>query len=761
MHDTMRATRYTFVGNMIRRLSFGVLLVVTISTATSQTLLLSDWNTLSSMRTVRDVDVDGNNRLWAATTGGVFAYSLDSKTAVEHRNINALQTLDTRTILCANDRNEVYVGGGDGSVDIFTSNDEWVNVTDIRRATQYPRRGVTDLVQKGNTLFIATEFGLLSYDLDRRQFIETVDRIGSLQEKTPVNAITIFRDSLWLATDSGVAVASLSETSLRQPGVWTILNAQNGLTKNRIAFIASTSAGVYCASDTSLYAITDGTCTRIRTTLYPITNVSSSLDTLYWSSVSGIETLKGRKQITWSGGFMAHAAFVANGKPYLAGFIERIGIDLWDYSTRSTIELNGPVSNKFARMAIDTRGRLWVATDVEPPKSGEGVCAYDGTTWTSLTMRTTPALHTNSCYRVSALSDGTVLIGTWGRGATRISYEGADVELTHYLPGSNAVQGIAIDSTYALIADAQLDRNGTLWMVNEQSVNQLFVQVPENGTAVGHSNCTDSRATNFRSMVIDAAGNKWAGSTTGSGLVVWNAKGTTDRADDVCNVVRSSNSQLTDNIITALAIDKNGALWIGTPRGVCVMGVPTSVTNTNIPYVRRVTLLASSIVNDIFIDALNNKWIATQTGVFVLNEDGTEVISQITKSNAPLLDENVRCVVVDGTSGIAYLGTSAGCTTVRTSSLAPAAEYQLSIRPQPFRVHTDNEVVIDGLAPDSDIRILTASGYLVNALQVRGRQAIWDGRDTEGKPVPPGVYIVHTTSASSKQSAVTKIAVQR
>ena len=204
-----------------------------------------------------------------------------------------------------------------------------------------------------------------------------------------------------------------------------------------------------------------------------------------------------------------------------------------------------------------------------------------------------------------------------------------------------------------------------------------------------------------------------------------------------------------------------GQLWIGTAKGVAVIAAPTVVSNTTIPFVRRISALTSVVVNDIYVDALNYKWIATTNGVFVLNEDGTEVLAEITSTNAPLADGNIRSIVLDDRSGVVYLGTSFGCSVAQTSSIQPEQNFDLSFRPQPFSIDQDRELIIDGLAADADIRILTAGGFLVRALQARGRQAVWDGRDVQGRPVPPGIYLVQSSSATGGTSGVGKVMVRR
>ena len=188
---------------------------------------------------------------------------------------------------------------------------------------------------------------------------------------------------------------------------------------------------------------------------------------------------------------------------------------------------------------------------------------------------------------------------------------------------------------------------------------------------------------------------------------------------------------------------------------------PGSVTSTSLPFVRRISALSSAAVNDIVVDALNYKWVATTGGVFVLNDDGTEVLATITKASSPLLDDNVRTIAIDDQTGTVYFGTTNGCSVAQSSSIRPSAEFLIKTFPQPFRSGTDAQVTIDGLTTDADLRIMTPSGILVAAFQARGKQALWDGRDVQGELVPAGIYIISASSPTTNTSAVGKIAVTR
>ena len=401
-------------------------------------------------------------------------------------------------------------------------------------------------------------------------------------------------------------------------------------------------------------------------------------------------------------------------------------------------------------------------SDVDPPRTGVGVAIWDGTSWINHTgLDPNATMNANAIYRVNALRDGSVWLGSWGKGGFRATYDERDsIVFSKIDKSTSSIEGISADPNFILVGDAAMDRNGTVFLVNEEAADRALVRTGGTNQPTW-SNCTDTRANKFRALAIDNIGTKWLAGPAGNGVLAINDRNTDDRSDDICQNLRSSTTNLPDNAVSAIKVDKTGAIWLGTARGVAVISSPGSLSTTTVPFVRRITSLTTVAVNDLVVDALNYKWVATNVGVFVLNEDGTEVLTTISTSNSPILDNNIRSIAIDDNSGRVYLGTSIGLFSARTQSIRPSEEFALSVYPQPFRPASDGEVVIDGLAPDADVRIMTASGELLTALQVRGRQVLWNGRDTQNRLVPPGVYIIQSSSAATGASTSGKIVVTR
>jgi hypothetical protein len=87
----------------------------------------------------------------------------------------------------------------------------------------------------------------------------------------------------------------------------------------------------------------------------------------------------------------------------------------------------------------------------------------------------------------------------------------------------------------------------------------------------------------------------------------------------------------------------------------------------------------------------------------------------------------------------------------------------LFIYPNPFsyRKEERERIVIDGLAAQTTIRIMTVDGRLVRRLDTRGGRVEWDVRDFKGDRVSTGVYIVVAADSQDDQRGVGKVVVVR
>jgi hypothetical protein len=161
---------------------------------------------------------------------------------------------------------------------------------------------------------------------------------------------------------------------------------------------------------------------------------------------------------------------------------------------------------------------------------------------------------------------------------------------------------------------------------------------------------------------------------------------------------------------------------------------------------------------------LNQKWVGTDQGLFLVDQDGTNLLKVFNSKNSPLLSDIILNLAIDQNSGTIYVSTNAGIISLKTTSVKPVESFSgLKIYPSPFKINNDNNTLtIDGLIADTDIKILTISGKLVREFSSPGgRVAFWDGRNDGGSLVNSGIYIIVAYDKEGNSVASGKIAIIR
>ncbi|MDP3583385.1 MAG: two-component regulator propeller domain-containing protein, partial [Ignavibacteria bacterium] len=403
---------------------------------------------------------------------------------------------------------------------------------------------------------------------------------------------------------------------------------------------------------------------------------------------------------------------------------------------------------------------VWIATGKDA--TGKGFFEFDGEKWNIFDMKNYPQLVSNAIYNLSVGTDSTVYLGTWGQGAVFYKKGKFDVFNTT----NSGMVGIPDNDKFLVISDLKPDSKGNVWFVNPLSSAGKPLSVYTKDKKWYHfsfSNPTISTNEFLDKMVIDENGIKWFFAIQGNrGIYYFNDKGTLDNTLDDTQGYLSKSDGLSSDLISSLAVDRRGQLWIGTDIGVNMISDPTR------PKTTLSTLVGLSVrnqtVNCIAVDPIDQKWIGTNNGVFVLSSDGYQLINYFNAKNSPLPDNNVMSIAIDSKSGKVYLGTDFGLAELSTSFIEPKESFEnLYIYPNPFVIgKEESSVTIDGLIRNSSIKILSVTGDLIASFETPGGKiGFWNGKDSDGNFVSSGVYFIVAFDEEGNNIKTSKVAVIR
>lgn len=333
---------------------------------------------------------------------------------------------------------------------------------------------------------------------------------------------------------------------------------------------------------------------------------------------------------------------------------------------------------------------------------------------------------------------------------------------------------------YCTCTALQYDRNGNLWMANQQTDTIVRIMRP-NGKWIAlyypeivkaeivFQYLFSSHDINF---IVTYQGGK-------RGFFGFDTSGTLNTTDDDRHLLRNvitnqDGATVMPTHYYCMTEDQDRQIWCGTNEGLFVITDPTDWFESDF-YFHQIKrnrddgsgladyLLAGVDITCITVDASNRKWIGTQgNGVYLVSHDGQETIHNFTSENSPLLSNNVTSIAINPNDGRVMFGTDAGlCSYAENVTKAEdvLSERNVIAYPNPIRPNTNSIVTIKGLTDGAEVKIINSSGQAVWGTKSIGGSIRWNCCNTNGERVASGVYHVICNTADAGNTVVTRIIV--
>jgi len=648
-----------------------------------------------------------------------------------------------------------------------------IGVVDISTDGNFSDRSINNLTFDGaRFLYFATGFGIAKYDLDRNEFVYTVDTGISVSD------IAIYKDDIYAATENGIFTISKGDDANQQAfGSWKLLDSVQNFPPNYLTnFLEVKDGFLYLDVDDALMKF-DGDSVEM---IMPAeTDYTAHFLTADGENVlAGYEcdgVCKGRI-VSYNPATMVSVILDDNciDRPTFAVEDEE-GI-VWstdrfrnirktspDSGACDKLDFNAPFSHFINEIAVVDK-EVYIASggllvNGNNAQRGDGVFLLDADkNWSRISGEQFPILRekdadTDYNRVLGHPANDKVYFGTHYGGLIEKNGD----EITVYNDTNSKLQGATGDFLRERVSGMAFDENNNLWLANNGAPEPIVVFTNEGEwRSFGVSSTR-----NLGQLAIDRLGYKWAIVTgTTQGLVVFDDNGTLDdTSDDRSRVITMGNSNLPDNQVLCIETDKDGDIWVGTIDGVVVFECGSTafeeacIGNKRIVEENEVddeteNLLKGESINTIGIDGANRKWFGTSSGIFVQDANGTKNVAFYNEENSPLLDNDIVDIAFDDETGDVYIGTEKGVISLRGEAIDGNLVNNANIfaYPNPVRPEYEGPIAIRGLAENANVKITDISGQLIFETTALGGQAIWDGKDYNGRKASTGVYLVFSTA---------------
>ena len=770
----------------------GFFLLLSTSAASAQSA--RSWTAHTSSREVTDISA-GPEMVWAASTGGIFGYRPDSGEIERYTAAEGLYDVNAQAIVWDTRRRYVWIGYTDGVFDrLDVSSGRVKTYFDIYRSNRFPSRSIHALKIWGDSLLIATGFGLVVFDPLRDEVRDTYSRFDAFTPATAVNDVVVGtipggESGIWVGTDAGVAYASLSGQSLQDPSSWT---SQSSVVPNpKVTDMVYHHKRLYVGTSLGMgQRMPDGRFERVGASTREIRDLAVLGDHVLAVTQFRLRAydLHGTESIPASGYEDLRAVAISNKGSIWLGDAS-IGLNHFRQARESaTLELisgnlnpDGPFDSPFGDLAIGPDASLWAAAELGIPGSGFYRMNSRGE-WTNFTGRFIEALNKRGNYwRIYVDGQGNAWAASRGAGLAQVS---TDDIVTVYDQSNSSLLPAVGTRDYIIVGGVGSEEDGTLWVTNTTAPYPLHARTSDGSwVRLLPPRCQGAPQTDaMGDILVDSNGIKWiilldrGNLTITKGLLILDTNATPeDASDDACifyGTPGSNGSGLPGSQIHSLAEDLSGRIWIGTSGGPAYFRTSTFAAND--PAIQAIWpiwkdrtagtyMLRGLSVNDVAVDPSNRLWMATLDGVYLISEnEGFQQIAHYRSDNSPLFSDLVTGVAVEASAGRVFVGTDKGLISLLTDSVQPAEHIRdLFIYPNPvdISIEADPQIYIEGLVSETEISIMAIHGKLVQRIQARGGRGLWNGRDQDGRLVPSGMYLVVALGKNNEGVAYGKVAV--
>lgn len=745
---------------------------------------IGGWRTYLSHRKGLQVAIR-NSEVYTVTASGLTYYNSQTGTYREFTRVDGLSSVNPTMIYYDSVHDFIFIAYQNGMVDYFRE------VTDIKKLNiyldifltkNYFAKQVYSAYAAGKYIYFATDFGIVTFDVEEKETRYTYTKIGSNDAETRILSVTIFENRLYALTlNKGLYSASLESPNLADADAWRRESENNNLKYHTNSkFLVSNDELIALNVNDSIYIKFKGQSNwqSLKNKNLPggvIISLAAEEDDLYIEhTVFIFKYNKGNVDLIAYPRVPNHFSVSKKGLIY-ASASDTLGVEVFRMSDNKQILELIPIlpSNRCSDIAVENQ-QLYIA----PSAQQNGAPSYDATgvyymnlrdrNWKILTKENggldSKRASLSNGYTFMPKGSTRCYVSSWNNGLN-VFENGNRIDILD--SSSTCLVGIGSvnsEKDFIRISGMGTDSKGNLWMALNSAIRPIAMITPQKKCyTYERPSGTSNR---FWNMEVQSNGVLWI-NVLGEGILVYDQKGTYDNSDYRSARLRSGSGSgnLNSDRVNAIKFDLENVLWIGTAAGVCAIYNPGNVFNNPMPdaispiYNGR-NLLKDENITAIAIDGANRKWFGTSgTGVYLFNANCSEELAHFTVENSPLLSNKINDIEVDNKAGEVFFATDAGVISHQGSATEGAENNDnLSVFPSPAYVNQNDPVIIRGTVKDGIIKITTESGDLVREIKAEGGQVVWDTKDVRGNKVQPGVYLAFVAKSNGANGAVTKIA---
>ena len=697
-------------------------------------------------------------RLYAANRNGLFSYNPATGEVATLNRLSGLNDSDITTIGYNEATATLIIAYANGNIDLLQDN-RIINFPYLKITETITTKQINHMYQAGDLAYLSGDFGILIIDLTKQLVLDSYLELGPQGEAVKVFSTAIYNDSLFMATERGLARGSLQD-NLKDFNQWRWYGSQ--LPSDSVRVLLNTGSGLLAAyNNAGIYQYKDGS--------WQSSNQLTGRSFIYGHYDSGrtllttpdsVFSISGSTVTPLGSTFIKapQAAIYFGNQPWVAdGWSGLLAI-----ASGEAIYPDGPLRNEVTSLYSynDVLLAMYQAHDNAylPLRNPAGFGLFKEGRWQNYTSLALPgSTLLPEFYDISGAAwvsaTGTLYLSSFGYGLLKIQDDNTEI-LDENSPGSTLINlsppernvWVSALTPYASgVAMINFGNNSGLHLYDGNSWQALAVPWP---------------GQYGEQLLQDFNGQLWirVAANYGGGIVVYDPTSGQSRY-----LTEDANSgKLPDNKVYDIALDQDDRMWVATARGIGYYYNASFVLTAQnlqpvLPVYENEILFKDEPVTALAIDGGNRVWMGTKSGIWLFDDDGRVLVEHFNKDNSPLPADEVLDIAINHRNGEVFVATTGGLVSIRGTATQTEGT-ELKIFPNPVMAGRDDIVTFEGVPTNAEVWVTDAGGRLVFKTNAHGNTAVWSGL-TSLTGLSSGVYFVFVTDADGNKKQAGKLAI--
>ena len=731
-----------------------------------------------------------SNKTFCVTDGGLFFYDTQDNSVNRLSGVVDLSDFGIKTIAYSDENEVLLVAYENSNIDLVYET-QVINISAIKRKLITGDKSINNITFIGNEAYLSCGFGIVVINLDRNEVKDTY-LIGEDGNALAVNDIENYSNFIYAATDEGIRYADINEPNLLDFQNWIKVeniphfNDKFSHLENHMGkLIANYTPDEY--NQDELFILNGNNWDAYLPEIKFAYDIQTNGNFMVVSGRSEVflvgddHSVLGKLNYYQLGGERVSPIYPRSANVSVDGFIWIADIEnaLMKVSGENfeSIYPDGPLDNQM--FALKSNGSdLWVSAGGRSDSWNNTWQAprfqnFNNSQWKYFSKTNYPELDDFFdiiCVVADPKNPNHIFAGSWGGGVI----EFLDDEFVARYDQHNSILESALpeqpNEPFVRIGGLDFDKEGNLWITNSEVAKNL-VKLSSDGDWENFSLPEVASSRNIGQVIVTQNNDKWILVPRGHDAYVVDKDGGRVKQLLVTSYFNNGQNEIYNrmNDVYSIAEDNEGAIWIGTSKGVAVYNSPTRIWDSNTLYATQPSLdlndgiyhplLETETVTAIAVDGANRKWLGTKnSGVYLISDNGENEVLHFNEENSPLLSNQITSISINEINGEVFFGTDQGLISYMGDAIAGKDLYEnVYVYPNPVRETYDGPITVTGLIENTDIKITDISGNLVYKTTSFGGQAIWDGKNLNGNRVKTGVYLVFCNDEFGEETHITKL----